>query len=275
MFGHQFQYEEIRKAVVLFGTLFNDIWITRADGSKFKIPLSYGPQEKFLARIKQDPNIDRATAITLPRIGFEIDKLQYDGGRKLGTLIKHARSDSSNNNALTTQWMSTPYNIGFGLSVYAKTQEDATKIIEQIIPFFRPHWVVRARIDEPFQTVYNIPITLDSLDQSDTYDDAFTERRAVVWDFHFTMKTHFFGPASTSKIIKIANVNFIIPSSNTEMANTTALEAFIESEWVSVQPGTNANGVATTNVAETIPYSNINIDDDWGFATNISTVEDQ
>lgn len=275
MFGSQFQYEEIRKAVVLFGTLFNDIWIIRADESTFKIPLSYGPQEKFLARIQQDAELDRPAAITLPRIGFEIDKMMYDGGRKLGTLIKNARSNTANNDSLITQYMWTPYNIGFQLTVYAKTQDDATKIIEQIIPFFRPHWVVRARVNEPFQTTYNIPIVLDSVEQSDTYDDAFTERRAVVWDFHFTMKTFFFGPASTSKIIKIANVNFVIPGTSTDMANTAALQAYTESEWISVQPGLTANGDPTTNVAESVAYSNINIDDDWGFATTLTTVDDQ
>lgn len=161
------------------------------------------------------------------------------------------------------------------MSVYAKTQDDATKIVEQIIPFFRPHWVVKARIDEPFITSFNIPVILDSIEQTDTYDDAFTERRAVIWDFHFTMKTFFFGPASTSKIIKIANVNFVIPGMATDMANTAALELYTESEVVSVQPGMTANGEATTNAAASVHYSNINIDDDWGFATTITTIDDQ
>lgn len=276
MFGSQFQYEEIRKAVVLFGTLFNDIWIIRTDGSKFKIPLSYGPQDKFLARINQDPSLNRPTAITLPRMGFEITKLQYDGTRKLGTLIKNATSTGAeDNNSQTTQYMWTPYNINFQLTVMSKSQDDATKIVEQIIPYFRPHWVVKARVDEPFSTSFNIPVVLNNVDQKDSYDDAFTERRAVIWDFDFTMKTFFFGPASQSKIIKVANVNFIVPNRGSDLANLSLIENFNESETASVQPGLLANGAPTSNVAASIPWANISVDDDYGFATTLTTVDDQ
>lgn len=275
MFGAQFQYEEIRKAVVLFGTLFNDIWIIRADASKFKIPLSYGPQEKFLARINEDPALNRPAAIILPRMGFEITSLTYDGSRKLGTLIKNATANTTSNNALTTQYMWTPYNIGFQLTVMSKTQDDATKIVEQIIPYFRPHWVVKARIDEPFQTSFNIPVVLNTVEQKDTYDDTFTERRAVMWDFNFTMKTFFFGPASQSKVIKIANVNFIVPNRGSDLANLSLIEQFNESESITVQPGLLANGSPTTNALASVGYANIGIDDDYGFAFTINTVDDQ
>lgn len=277
MFGHQYQYEQIRKAVILFGTLFNDIWITRPDNSEFKIPISYGPQEKFLARIQQDTSLDRPAAITLPRIGFEMTSFQYDGSRKQPTLIKNASrpaAASTSANTVGTQYMWVPYNIGFQLTVMSKTAEDATKIVEQILPFFRPHWVVRAKINEPFITGFNIPVVLNTVEQSDSYDDSFVERRAVVWELNFTMKTYLFGPASTTKIIKIVDVNFIIPGSAEDLSNTSALQLYTETENIDLRPGLTANGEPTANQALSIPVANISIDDDYGFAAVISTVED-
>jgi hypothetical protein len=276
LFGHQFQFEEIRKAVTLFGTLFNDIWITRQNETvKFKIPVSYGPQQKFLARIKQDADLNRPTALVLPRIGFETTTFQYDGSRKLLTLIKNVRSDGDSNDKKVSQFMGVPYNIGFEMVILAKTQEDATKIVEQILPFFRPHWVIKARVNQPFTTAYNIPIVLNTVQLNDTYDGDFTERRAVVWTLSFTMKTYLFGPASTGKVIKSVDVNFYVPSLSEDLSNTAVLNSLLEVENINITPGLLANGSPTSNQALSIPIADINMDDDYGYVLRITTIEDQ
>lgn len=275
MFGFDFQHENIRKSVVLFGTLFDDIYISRVDGTKFKVPLSYGPQEKFLARIKQDPFTDRETAITLPRMGFEIDTVTYDASRKTPTLVKNA-INSGENNSMVTQYNSVPYNIGFELTVYGKTAEDTTKIVEQILPFFTPQWVVKAKVNEEFGDIsYNIPVVLNSVNQLDSYDDAFTERRAVVWTLKFTMKTNFFGPVSSSKIIKFANISITVPfRQDVDFANNAALAELNPTENIYLQPGLTANGEPTHIVSESISPLDINKDDDWTYAYEITTVDD-
>jgi hypothetical protein len=77
MFGSQYYHGTLRKYIISFGNLFNDIVIARLNtaGERIQsiaVPLAYGPKEKFLVRLRQDPNLDQAVAITLPRMGFEI-----------------------------------------------------------------------------------------------------------------------------------------------------------------------------------------------------------
>lgn len=95
MFGKYYYNRNIRNIVVLFGTLFNDISIRRtlSDGTvqqKIKIPIAYGPTEKYLARIDQLPldETSERVAITLPRMSFEITSMAYDGSRKLQSTQK-------------------------------------------------------------------------------------------------------------------------------------------------------------------------------------------
>ena len=88
MLGQQFYHETIRKVIVAFGTTFNNIQLVRKDNNgdikqSMKVPLAYGPRQKWLTRLNEDADLSKTVAVTLPRIGFEIQNLSYDANRKL------------------------------------------------------------------------------------------------------------------------------------------------------------------------------------------------
>ncbi len=139
MLGQQFYHETIRKIIVSFGTIFNNIQIVRKNSSgnitqSMKVPLAYGPKQKFLTRIREDASISKTTAITLPRIAFEIQTLSYDTTRKLNRVTKIRKTSAKGSGKLETQYMPVPYNVDLQLFVMAKSGDDALQIIEQILP---------------------------------------------------------------------------------------------------------------------------------------------
>jgi len=133
----KFYNNTIRNVVIAFGSVFNDIYISRRDSAgkvsqTMKIPLAYGPKQKWLARLREDPDVNKKVAVTLPRIGFEITSLAYDSTRKLNKLIKLKKV--ANPNEANSVYMPIPYNIDFSLDVFAKNSDDALQIVEQILP---------------------------------------------------------------------------------------------------------------------------------------------
>jgi hypothetical protein len=273
MFGHTWYFSTIRKYVILFGTLFNDIHITRNNAAGdtthlLKVPLSYAPKEKMLTRFENDPNIDRETAVLLPRMSFEMASVSYDGSRKLNTLGKIAVKDS-NTNKLKYQYNPVPYNFDFTLYVYVKNAEDATKIIEQILPFFTPDWTSTVNLIPEMNVSMDIPITLNNISIEDTYEGDFKARRALIWTLNFTLKGYIYGPIKKSAVIKFANTSFYIPTVDdlrTAVGNTSP------NDRVTVAPGLDANGNPTSNASISINRSLIEADDDFGFITNISGI---
>lgn len=273
MFAQTFYHSLIRKYVVLIGTLFNDIYITRTNSSGetnalLKVPITYGPKDKMLTRIKQDPNIDRPTAtIPLPMISFEMGQISYDRDRKLNT-INRVAIKSDDINKLKYQYNYVPYNFNFKVYIYAKNAEDGTKIIEQVLPYFTPDWTTTVKLIPDMEEVKDIPVVLNKVNYSDNYDGSFVERRAIIWELDLTLKGYLYGPIKKSGIIKFVNVNFYIPSvpdgSLSDAVGNTSI-----AEKITVQPGLTANGQPTTNINDTIPYTEINIDDDYGFITRI------
>ena len=142
MLGQSFYHETIRNVIVAFGTMFNNIQIVRKDNNGtvtqiMKVPLAYGPKQKFLTRLDQDPALSAATAITLPRLGFEIGSLTYDTARKMNRVQKFKKVKANNKNKLDTQFMPVPYNLDITLFAMAKNSDDALQIVEQILPFFQ------------------------------------------------------------------------------------------------------------------------------------------
>jgi hypothetical protein len=264
MFGSTFHHNTLRKYVVLFGTVFNNIYITRqdADGETvqtLKVPLSYGPKEKYLARLEGNPELDNKVAITVPRIAFEMTTFQYDPERKLNTLNRKTK----NNN---TQYQPVPYNITFQMSILVKNAEDGTKIVEQILPYFTPEWTASVHLipdmeDDP----WDIPIILNSISSEDTYEGNFETRRAIIWTLEFTIKGYLFSPTKNTGSgnggIKYIDVNFRA-TANVALANTTNTAA---TETVHVYPGLTANGQPTSNSAASINWQLINADDNYGF----------
>ena len=269
MFGQQFYFQTIRKYVSLFGTLFDDIIIDRNDASGdltavIKVPITYAPKEKMLARTQQDPNIDRPTAtITMPFMAFEMTDVRYDGNRKLKTIGRSANLLANTPGQLQYQYNPVPYNFGFRLYILVKNAEDGTKIVEQILPYFTPDFTVTLELIPQMNETKDIPVILNSISQEDTYTGNFTERQALIWTIDFTLKGYLYGPVNNQSVIKFVDVNYYVPEVpdgmlNTAVGNTTALSQTID------QPGLLANGQPTTNAAASIPVSQIQVTDNYG-----------
>ena len=214
MLGQYFYNESIRKTIIAFGSLFNDISITRkdaagADVQTLKVPLAYGPKQKFIIRLEADPNLDMKVTITLPRIGFEISGLDYDPSRKLNRIMKKKLVSNTEDKKLkqkTTQYIPVPYNLNFEMFVMAKNSDDGIQIVEQILPFFQPEYTVSIKEVPAMDTIRDVPIVLNSINYEDTYTGSFTERRAIIYTFNFTAKTYVYGPVTTGKPITEAQV---------------------------------------------------------------------
>ena len=176
MFGKQFYNESLRKIVVSFGTIFNNIVIVRKDGDggtiqRLKVPLAYSPKEKFLTRLEQQPNLDqREMAISLPRMGFEISGLSYDSSRKLQRVGKFKNVNTSDAGKQYYQYNPVPYNLSFNLYSFTATAEDGLCIVEQILPYFQPDYTVTINAIPSMGIKRDVPITLNSVDYQDTYD---------------------------------------------------------------------------------------------------------
>lgn len=263
-------HQLIRKYIVVFGRIFSDIEIQRTiNGNRTQImvvPLTYAAKEKMLTRVATDPNIDRQTAIILPVMSFEIDGIRYDGSRKLPTVTRIA-TPNADKNVLNYGYSPVPYNIDMKLYVYVKNNEDGTKIIEQILPFFTPDWTISMNLVPELGVTQDVPIVLNNVTFEDSYDGDFRERRAIIWTLDFTIKGYFYGPVRKSGVIKFVNTNIHIATTNTAAESVGVDPA---SAKVTIQPGLLANGSPTTNSQLTIPYSEISINDDYGYVTVVN-----
>lgn len=262
MFGHSYYHGIIRKHTALVGTLFNDLVITRgASGEQtVKVPIIYGPREKYLARLERDPSLDQKTAVNLPMISFEMTGLRYASDRKLSTVVRYA-SRAASGEGYSGVYNPVPYDIFYDVNVYSAGIEDGARIVEQILPFFTPSWNATLNLLDDMPTYKtDVYVVLDSVEPHDDYDSNFETRRAVTWRLSLTVKTYFYGPVSTPKIIKIANTNIYADTNTTSVAIHT-----------DIRPGLTANGEATSNSSLSVPISEIESDDDWGY---VVTYED-
>ena len=212
MLGTQFYNETIRKVVIAFGTMFNDIHLVRKDNSgtiiqTMKVPLAYGPRQKFLVRLREDADLTKQVAVTLPRIGFEITGLSYDPARKLNRVQKFRKVKGGNSKQLDTQYMPVPYNVDFELYVLSKQSDDALQIVEQILPYFQPDYTVTINDNIEMGTKRDVPVILNSVTYEDDYEGDFTSRRSIIYRFSFTTKLYLYGPVTSSKVIKTVQVD--------------------------------------------------------------------
>ena len=196
MLGTYFYHEIIRKTVIAFGTLFNDIYVRHEDGSgndisEIKVPVAYGPRQKFLARIQQQPELNKAVQITLPRMSFEISSISYDSTRKSGITQTFKVKDGEQ---MKKVFMPVPYNLGFELNILTKLQDDGLQILEQILPFFQPGFTLSVDLVKSIGEKRDIPMVLQSITQQDDYEGDFATRRALIYTLQFTAKTFMFGP---------------------------------------------------------------------------------
>ena len=212
MLGQQFYHETIRNIVIAFGTLFNDIQLVRKDNSgtitqTMKVPLAYGPREKFLVRLREDADLTKQVAITLPRIGFEIKNLAYDSTRKMSRVQRFKKVKGANTKQLDTQYMPVPYNLEFELYILAKQSDDALQIVEQILPYFQPDYALTINDMTDMGISRDVPIVLNSIGYEDSYDGDFTARRALIYTLSFTTKFYLYGPVTSAKVIKTVQVD--------------------------------------------------------------------
>ena len=212
MLGQQFYHETIRKIIVAFGTTFNNVQLVRKnnDGDiiqSMKVPLAYGPQQKYLVRLNEDADLSKQVAITLPRIGFEIQNLSYDPGRKLNRVQKFKKIKTGKSNTLDTQFMPVPYNLSIQLYVMAKQSDDALQIVEQILPFFQPDYTLTVNDMADMGIKRDVPIVLNSISYEDNYQGDFETRRALIYTLDFTAKFYLYGPVTSSSVIKTVQVD--------------------------------------------------------------------
>ena len=213
MLGQQFYHETMRKVVVAFGTIFNNINIVRKNNSgaviqSMKVPLAYGPKQKFLARLREDPNLNKKVALTLPRVGFEISGISYDSTRKLNSIQKIKKTNSSEDGkTISSQFMPVPYNLDFELVVMAKSSDDALQIVEQILPFFQPDYTITLNDNTAMGTTRDVPIILNGVSYEDSYEGDFSERRVLTYTLTFTSKFYLYGPVTDQKVIKSVQVD--------------------------------------------------------------------
>jgi hypothetical protein len=184
--------------------------------------------------------------------------MNYAGERKLTNYAMSSKGIPGNNDSVRRQFSATPYDLEFELNIMAKYSEDATKIVEQILPFFKPEFTVSAKMIDLMDDTTDIPIVLNSISSEDTYEGTYDERRAIIWTLRFTLKGYYYGPTSDRKVIKFIDVNLF--------STLTATKPVMD---INIQPGLTANGQPTTSISNSLPYSDINIDDDWAHIVKI------
>ena len=209
-----FYNEILRSCIIGFGSLFNGIEVHHKNEqddtvSVIQVPIAYGPTQKFLARMQQEANLNRPIQITLPRMSFEFTSLEYDPTRKI----------SKNQSFITTSpdgtqtkraYSPVPYNMGFTLSIYTKLNDDMLQIIEQILPYFQPHYNLSIKFLGNMNEIKDIPVVLDNIQMDDDYEGNFDTRRALVYTLTFTLKTYLYGPVTdvSGDIIKKVTIGY-------------------------------------------------------------------
>ena len=215
MFGTHFYHQKVRKCVAMFGTLFNNIYVIRKNTagaaiSQIRAPLSYAPKEKYLERIRENPDLsaNSQVALKLPRMSFEITSFGYDPTRQL-TKVSNFNTIGTANTNRQKFFSPVPYNINFQLNIYAKTQDDALQMVEQILPTFNPQYTLTIK---PFSSEYpdfkeDIPIVIQSLSFADDFEGAVEQRRTIIYTLDFEMKVQFYGAIANSEIIRTAKTD--------------------------------------------------------------------
>ena len=221
MLTRTYHYNQvIKKCVAVFGTLFNNITIGRvAEDEKIsnveRVPIAYGPKQKFLDRITQQPDLATdKVAIKVPRMSFEITSIQYDSEVKMNRLNQNRAQIPGDTLKYSTSWQAVPYMIGMQLNIYGRNQDDVLQCLEQILPEFQPEYTVTVKDLEAPGVNVNVPIILNSVNLSDDYDGSFETRRTIVYSLEFTMRVRFSAPPSTQAVIRFTQTS-ITPSMDT------------------------------------------------------------
>ena len=247
-----FYHEILRRTVVSFGSLFNEINIKHTDNSGnvksvIKVPLAYGPTQKFLARLEQSPDLNKPVQITLPRMSFEFTGLTYDPTRKSTTTQTFIAKSAVDGTETKKVYLPVPYNMQFELSIMCKLNDDALQIIEQILPFFQPSYSMTIELVDIINEKRDIPVILENITMQDDYEGNFTTRRVLIYTLRFTAKTYLFGPVSsaTKDIIKKATIGYITGGTT----DSPTREVVYSAEPRAIK---NYTGIVVTNLSKDI-----------------------
>lgn len=213
MLNNKFYWGTIRKAIVAFGNIFNNINIDRRaeDGTvtqTIRVPLSYAPTQKFLSRIKQlpDPATELRAEVILPRMSFEMTGIEYDPARKIAPTQQN-RITNPTTTTMTMQYAPAPYNLLMSLYLYSRNQDDALQVVEQILPYFNPDFNLTLKAIPALNIKNDMPVLLNSITHQDDYEADYLTRRMIIWQLAFTIKLNFYGPAERQGIIRTAVAN--------------------------------------------------------------------
>jgi hypothetical protein len=211
-----FYNRTIRKLVVGFGNLFNNITLVRynpnqTEQERFVIPIAYATKELYVKRLQEDPDLDKKIAMSLPRLSFEMTGFSYDASRKQNTNIKNFAA--KNNNAIS-QYNPVPYNFDFSLYLYVRNIEDATQVLEHILSYFTPDYTIKLNLIPEMGIVKEIPIILNNTSQEIEYEgNADSPTRMIIWTLNFTVKGFIYGAVSPAGGIIRSTVTNIIDTS--------------------------------------------------------------
>jgi len=266
MLGTYYYHEIIRKTIISFGTLFNDIHIRHQDGagkdvSDMKVPLAYGPSQKFLARITQQADLNKAIQITMPRMSFEMTNISYDSTRKSSLVQTFKTCDDGSK--VKKVFMPVPYNIGFELNIMSKLNDDSLQILEQILPYFQPHFNLTVDLVDSIGEKRDVPIILESVGFQDDYEGNFDTRRSLIYTLQFTAKTYLFGPVADSS-------DGLIRKVQVDMYTSTDQKTAKREMRYTVTPTSkidrNDDGVINEADHKLLqPGDNFGFDEDWEF----------
>ena len=247
-----FYNEILRKTVISFGSLFNDISIKHTNSSNqvvstIKVPLAYGPTQKFLARLEQSPDLNKPVQITLPRMSFEFTGLTYDASRKVSTTQTFTSTSQSDGSVIKKTYMPVPYNMQFELAIMTKLNDDALQIVEQILPYFQPSYNLTVELIDEINEKRDIPIVLENITFQDDYEGNFTSRRVLIYTLRFTAKTYLFGPTQTATkdIIKKTTISYI----SGDVSASPTREVVYSAQPRAIK---NYTGIVVTNLAKDI-----------------------
>ena len=251
MFGNHFYHSTIKRAVSVFGTLFNNISIVRPGGETIKVPLAYGPRQKWITRLQQQASLGldgtSRTALSLPRMGFELTSISYDSTRKLTKKTLYKKADTSNPLQMQYQYAPAPYDLGFSLSVLVKNTDDGLQIVEQILPYFTPDYTVTIHTVPDMSEKRDVPIILESVTQTDEYEGDFQTRQVLRYDLEFIMKNYIYGPITSSDIIKKANVRTYMETGTGNITNQETAGKVVDQSVTTNPPDADADDTFTYN----------------------------
>lgn len=269
-----FYNEILRKTVISFGSLFNNISIKHTNNSNevidvIKVPLAYGPTQKFLARLEQSPDLNKPIQITLPRMSFEFTGLTYDASRKVTTTQSFTTKSSADGSVVKKSYMPVPYNLQFELAIMTKLNDDALQIVEQILPYFQPSYTLTIELVDEINEKRDIPIILENVTFQDDYEGNFTSRRVLIYTLRFTAKTYLFGPiqTATKDIVKKSTISYITGDST----STPTREVVYSTDIRAIK---NYTGIVLTNLTKDITSEDILIEVNDASSISIDTYLD-